>query len=147
MVMSRLRLLVIATTLMAGAARADTVQASSTTMLIGRQDFRDGALQSAVPLYELVNVGESDMKTSFADSLELGLSSWGALDLADKRFWQNGAPVGSRATGDVNVAYAKADFLGKHLTLTIGRETVADGVARMVQLDGAELRLKLQIGR
>jgi hypothetical protein len=145
--MSRLRLLSIAAALAAGAAaRADTVQANATTLFIGRQDFREGELQTAAPLYELLNVVASDVSTPWADDVEVALSTWGSIDLGKKRFWQNGALVDTSYTGDVNVGYIRANFLDRRLTLRVGREMVADGVARMVQLDGAEARLVLPAG-
>src|SRR5919201_5373534 len=115
--MTRLRLVVIATALAAGAARADTIQANATTLFIGRQDFQiqpqgDIGLQTATPLYELLNVVASDVQTSFADSVEVALSTWGSIDLGTRRFWQNGALVDTSYTGDVNVGYVRADFLG-----------------------------------
>jgi hypothetical protein len=144
---SRLRIAILVAALgSAGASRADTVQANATTLIIGRQDFRDGALQRAVPLYELLNVVASDVKTPFADDLEVALSTWGSLDLGEKRFWQNGALVSTSYTGDVNVGYVRGVFLDRHLSLRVGRQMVADGVARMVQLDGLEARLDLPAG-
>src|SRR5919197_3487808 len=143
---SRLRLLVIAAALGAGAARADTVQANATTLFIGRQDFREGDLQTAAPLYELLNVVASDVSTPWADDVEIALSTWGSIDLGQRRFWQNGALVDTSYTGDVNVGYVRAAFLDRRLTLRVGREMVADGVARMVQIDGAEARLALPAG-
>ena len=144
--MNRLRPLLLGVALAsASAASADTIQASSTTMLLGRQDYRDGALQTAVPLYQLLNVDASGVKTPYAD-FEIALSTWGSADLADVRFWQNGAQVGDHFTGDVNVGFVRADFLHRMLTLKLGREVVADGVARNVQIDGAEGRLMLPGG-
>jgi hypothetical protein len=140
---NRLRLTVFAVGLaLAGAARADTVQASSTTMLLGRQDFRDGSTITAVPLYELIDVNASDVHTKYVD-FEVALSTWGSIDLGDKRFWQNGAIIDSRYTGDVNVGYLRADALNHAFTLRLGRQMIADGTARMVQIDGGEAELRL----
>jgi hypothetical protein len=132
---------------LAGAARADTVRASSTTMLLARQDFRDGSTITAVPVYELIDVDASDVHTRYAD-FEVALSTWGSIDLADKRFWQNGASVDSRFTGDVNVGFVRADLLNHALTLRLGRQMIADGTSRMVQIDGAaaEVRLPANFG-
>ena len=139
-----LRLAPLAALVAAGAtARADTVQASSTTLLLGRQDYRDGSLQTAVPLYQLLNLDASDLKTPYTSDLELALSTWGSLDLGDNRFWQNGAELDSHFTGDLNVGYIRAGWLKNALQLKIGRQVVADGVARNVQLDGAEARVEL----
>ena len=144
--MNRLRLVLLGAALAtARAANADTVQASSTTMLLGRQDFRDGSLQTAVPLYELLNLDASGVKTPYAD-FEIALSTWGSADLADVRFWQNGAQIRDHFTGDVNVGFVRADFLRRTFTLRLGRQVVADGVARVVQIDGAEGRLALPGG-
>ncbi len=146
--MNRLRLTVFAAALaLAGQARADTVQASSTTMLLGRQDFRDGSTITAVPAYELIDVNATDVRTRYAD-FQVALSTWGAVDLADRRFWQNGAPTGSSFTGDVNVGFLRADLLDRALTLKLGRQMIADGTARMVQIDGGagELRLPYNFG-
>jgi len=114
-------------------------------MLLGRQDFRDGSLQTAVPLYELLNLDASGVKTPYAD-FEIALSTWGSADLGSVRFWQNGAQVGDHFTGDVNVGFVRADFLHRTFSLKLGRQVVADGNARMVQIDGGEGRLALPGG-
>jgi hypothetical protein len=140
----RLRLALLAALLAASAtARADTVQASATTLLLGRQDYRDGTLQTAVPLYQLLNITASDVQTPWTSDLELALSTWGSADLADVRFWQNGAQIDSHFTGDVNTAYIRAAWLKNAIQLRGGRMIVAEGIARNVQLDGGELRLQL----
>lgn len=133
---------------LANSARADTLQASSTTMLIGRQDFRVGAVQTAVPIFEIVDVSASDVRTPYTDDLEIGVSTWGALDAANGvRFWQNGAlATDRRLSGDVNTAFVRADFLNKALSLRVGRQLIPDGVARMIQIDGGQLRLVLPAG-
>jgi hypothetical protein len=138
---------------LASTARADTVQASSTTMLLGRQDFRlpaaggTASTITAVPLYEILDLAASDLHTRYAD-FEVALSTWGSIDLGDKRFWQNGAQIDKSYTGDVNVGFIRADFLNHNLSLRLGRQLVADGVARMVQLDGvsAEALLPANFG-
>ncbi len=144
--MNRLRSLLFGAALAtASAASADTIQASSTTMLLGRQDFREGSLQTAVPLYELLNVNANGVKTPYAD-FEIALSTWGSADLADVRFWQNGAQVGDHFTGDVNVGFVRADFFHRTFSVKLGRQMVGDGVARNVQIDGGEARLALPGG-
>lgn len=124
--------------------RADTVQATSTTIGIARQDYRAGALQTAIPLYEIIDLSAFDLRTPYTDDLEIVLSTWGSVDVANNvRFWQNGALTDKRLTGDVNVGYVRAAFLDKALTLRVGRQLVADGIARMVHLDGAEAKVSL----
>lgn len=132
----------IAAALVPGATRADTVRASSTTLVLARQDWRDGSLQTAVPLFQLIDLDASEVKTPYGD-LEVGLSTWGSADLADIRFWQNGGPVTHRFTGDINAGFIRADLLSRALTLKVGRQMVADGIARMVQIDGAQARIAL----
>lgn len=43
------------------------IQASSTTMLIGRQDFRVGSLQTVIPIYDLVDESASDVRTAYTE--------------------------------------------------------------------------------
>src|SRR5512146_30058 len=132
----------------ASTARADTIQASSTTLLIGRQDYRDGNVQTAIPVYEILDLAATDVKTPYTDTLEIALSTWGSVDLANHtRFWQNGAlGTDGRATGDINVGYVRAEFLDRTVSLRLGRQLIADGVARMMQVDGGELKLRLPGG-
>ncbi len=143
---SRLALLAVLLACAVSQARADTIQASATTMILGRQDFRDGSTQAAVPAYEILNLMATDIRTPYADNIEVDVSTWGSIDLAERRIWQNGALVSRRYTGDVDVGFVRGDFLGRHLSIRVGRQMISDGVARMVQLDGAEARLQLPAG-
>lgn len=141
----RLLTAVAAAWLLALPAAADVVRASSTTVVTAGQPNRDGELTTAVPVYELVSISASEMKTSWGE-FEAALSAWGAVDAADIRFWQNGAPAGTRATGDVDVAYLRGDLLGRRLTLRLGRQVVVEGSARMLHMDGAQAVARLPSG-
>ncbi len=147
--MTRRRFALFAAALaVASAPRADTIQTSSTTMLNAGQDYRAGNVQTAVPAYEMVDISATDVKTPYTDNLEITLSTWGAFDAGNNvRFWQNGAlATDNRLSGDINLAFVRADFFDRTLTLRVGRQMVADGVARMLQIDGGELELKLPAG-
>jgi hypothetical protein len=126
-------------------AQADVLQASATTMVTGGQTYRDGQLERAIPVYELVTLSATEMKTSWAE-FEATLSAWGAVDAGPIRFWQNGAPAGSRASGDVDIGYLRGDMLNRRLSFRLGRQIIADGTARMIHIDGGQLILRLPFG-
>jgi hypothetical protein len=138
--------------------RADTIRAHSTTLFNWRQvpytEPRAGAvrdlefqLETNAPIFEIVSVTASDVSASFAEEVEIAVSTWGAVDLADIRRWQNGAPgTDRRVSGDLDVAYVKGELLDRRLILRLGRQMVVEGNARMVHLDGGQLRLRLPGG-
>lgn len=136
---------VAAASLLAAPARGDVVQASSTTVVTGGELWRAGDSKVAVPVYEILSVSASEMRTSMGE-FEAVLAAWGAVDAGPIRFWQNGAPAGSRASGDVDVGYLKGDLLGRRLTLRLGRQVVIEGSSRMLHLDGGQVALRLPAG-
>ena len=108
--------------LLAGpAVRADTVEASSTTLLRVGQDtrYRGGAkpdLVTVAPAFEILSVTARDIQTGFADDVQAVLSTWGSLDLGERR-WDSAS--GSSFAGDVTTGYLQARMLGRHLTLRV----------------------------
>jgi hypothetical protein len=142
--MSRLRVpLFAALVLLSAPAQADVVRANSTTLFYSRQDSYAGNTQLAAPIFELVSITASEVTSPFAEDVEIALSTWAGLDLADVRRWQNGGAASTRASGDVDIAYIKGELLSHHLQLRVGRQVVSEGVARNVQLDGGQFRLRL----
>jgi hypothetical protein len=75
--------------------------------------------------------------------VQIVLGTWGSVELADKR-WDVGTE--SKLNGDVQTGYISGRFLSRTLTLRAGREHVATGVARMIQIDGGDLVLALPFG-
>lgn len=145
--MTRFRLaLLVAAAVSAVPAHADVVRANATTLFYTRQDWYAGQLDRASPIFEIVSVTASEVTSPFADDVEIAVSTWGAVDLSDIRRWQNGGTASRRASGDVDTAYIKGELLGRRLVLRVGRQMIADGIARMVQLDGGQLRLRLPGG-
>jgi hypothetical protein len=131
------------------AARADTVEASSTTLLtVGQQTrYRGGAtpdLVTVAPAYEILSITARDISTSWADDVQVVLSTWGALDLGERR-WDAG--TSSSLTGDVTTGYVQARMVGRRLTLRLGRSAVTTGVARMIQVDGGNVALAIPAGK
>ncbi|HXI60291.1 MAG TPA: hypothetical protein VNO55_29705, partial [Polyangia bacterium] len=76
-------LALLATVLAGAAAHGETVDATSTTLLVGRQDPRDGVIHTAVPAYELVSVRATDLRLRGVEDLNVVMSGWGAVVLGD----------------------------------------------------------------
>jgi hypothetical protein len=143
--------LVAATSLLGlGQARADVVEAQSTTLLQARQETRgDGKTYAVVPAYELISISAHGIKTSFTDSLELVLSTWGAVNLGSLdsgQAWWNGYTNTGRVSGDLDLAFVKAELARRAVMVQLGRMMVSQGNSRMVQMDGLSLRLRLPAG-
>jgi hypothetical protein len=140
----------LAVALAAEAARADTVEASSTTMLTAGPQTRDGLagqkpdIAHVVPLYEILTLSAREVTNPVADDLSVVLSTWGAIDLGDRR-WDAGTN-GGRVTGDVMTGYVSGRLLSRTLSIKVGRQYVAQGSARMIQLDGGDAELRLPFG-
>lgn len=113
-----------------GQARADTVDARATTLLAGRPDPRDGEVHTALPVTELVSLRATDVKNPLLDDLAIVLSTWGQLDPGDP-------PDARTADGDVDLGYLEGKAWKRRVLLRVGRQLVAGGAARIVQLDGA----------
>jgi hypothetical protein len=121
--------------------RAETVEATSTTFLLSGQQARGGQsgtepeLDDVSTAYEWITISARELRTPFADNLEVVVSTWGSYDLADLR-WDNG--TSSEVTGDVLTGYVRAQFLDRKLSVRAGRQHVGLGVARMIQIDGGD---------
>ncbi len=137
--------------LLAGtAARADTVDVSSTTMLTVGQQTRDGApgrepeLVTVAPVFEILNISAHSIRNPVADDLSIVVSTWASYDINTPARWDNGTSL--QATGDVLTGYVSGRFLKNALTLRAGREMVMTGVARMIQIDGGDAQVTLPFG-
>ncbi len=130
-------------------ARADTIDVDSTTLLNVAKQTRGGTpgqpfnLDTAAPAFEILSITARDVRNGFADDLTFVLKTWASYDIADRR-WDNGTT--SSLTGDVTSGYAQGRFIGRRLTLRVGREIVSTGVARTIQLDGGDAVLVLPAG-
>lgn len=133
----------------AASVRAQTVEATSTTFLTAGQQTRGGAsgtepdLADVTTAFEWITLSARGLKTPITDDLQLVVSTWGSYDLQDMR-WDNG--TGSDVTGDVMTGYVRADFLKRRLLVRAGREQVGLGTARMVQIDGGDVAVRLPGG-
>ena len=100
--------LLAAATAVATTARAEIVEASSTTLVSGRQDPRDGVVHTAVPVYELLSLRASDFHVPGVGDMNVVLSGWGAAALAD--------PIeGKHVLGDLDLAFAEGTLLRRKI--------------------------------
>jgi hypothetical protein len=133
---ARIGLLVAVGLFVARPAAAQTVDATATSLISGRQDPRDGAVHTVVPFYESLSILASDLKNPMVQDTKVVLSAWGSLVAADQ-------PTGNDATGDVDLAYVEGTVAHKRLTLRAGRQLVFGGAARALPLDGLDVRTKI----
>jgi hypothetical protein len=148
--MRTLTLLAAALALAAGpVARAATIDASSTTLFYAGQQAQGAPpgqtpdLATVAPLFEILTISARDLSQSKKVQLEIQFSGWGSWDTADLR-WDNGTQ--GSVTGDVLTGFVKAQFLDRAVTLRLGRETVALGSTRYLQIDGGDVVLRLPAG-
>jgi hypothetical protein len=131
------------------AARADIIEASSTTLLAAGQQLRGGVagqtpdLVTVAPLFELVRVTARQVRNPLFQDLEISFSGWGSIDLAEVR-WDAGTT--GQTTGDVTTAYFSGTLAKGAVQLRAGREFVTAGVGRMLQLDGGDLLFRMPAG-
>src|SRR6266700_2266760 len=89
-------------------ARAEVVDATSTTLVSGRQDPRDGVVHTIVPVYELVSLRATDFHVPGIADMNVVLSGWGAVALAD--------PIENKhVLGDLDLAFAEGTPLRRRL--------------------------------
>jgi hypothetical protein len=110
-------------------ARAETIDATSTTLLSGRRDPRDGVVHTAVPVYELVSVRATELRLPGVEDMTVVMSGWGAAALAD--------PLeDKRLLGDLDVAFAEGKLLHRRLAVRLGRQLLMEGAGRNWAFDG-----------
>ena len=126
--------------------RADTVDASSTTLLIVRDHARAGTLYTIAPLYELLSVSARNVQNPVADGLQLVFSGWGAGSIGPNLVWYDTTPPQHRVFGDLDLAYVQGELLARTVQLRLGRQLVAGGVTGSLQLDGANALVRLPYG-
>jgi hypothetical protein len=96
-----------------------------------------------VPIYELIRVSAREVRNPLFQDLEISFSGLGASDLSDVR-WDSGTT--GKTSGDVTTAYFRGTLARGAVQLRAGREFVAAGSGRMLQLDGGDLFVRLPAG-
>jgi hypothetical protein len=119
----------LASALVATRARAEVIDASSTTLIDGRADPRDGVVHTAVPVFELVSVRARDLRVPGVEDFNVVLSGWGAVELG-------ALEDGKRGFGDLDVAFAEGRVLHGHGAFRLGRQLIVAGAGRNLAFDG-----------
>lgn len=131
------------------AARADVIEASSTTVLSagqqlrGREAGQEPDLAKVATVYELIRVSAREVRNPIFQDLEVSFSGWGSGDLQAVR-WDAG--TSGKVSGDIITAYARGTLAKGMVQVRAGREFVAAGAGRMLQLDGGDLLIRLPAG-
>jgi hypothetical protein len=138
--------LVLAT---AATVRAEVIEASATTVVSAGQQLRGALtgvtpeLDTVVPVFELLSLQAHELRNPVFQNLEVVVAGWASYDAAEPR-WNSGST--SSVTGDLTTGYVRGQLFNRALTLRVGRSYVATGVGRMLQIDGADLLLRVPGG-
>src|SRR4051794_9803090 len=101
--------------LFARGVRSETVDATFTTLVAGRQDPRDGNLYSSVPVFENVSLMVSDVRLRHVDDLRVVVAGWGEVTLG-------AAPLLEGGTGDLDLGFVEGKLFDRRLELRLGRQ-------------------------
>jgi hypothetical protein len=111
-------------------AAAQVVDVTSTTMLRLKPEWRAGDTRTGFWGTELVGLSVRKIELAGVDDLNVQFSAWGQLSSI-----QNSIYTGS--TADIDLLYIQGSLFSRHLQLTLGRQLISGGAARVLQLDGA----------
>lgn len=134
------------------AARAATVEASATTVLIARPQASRGVATPTAPLLELVDVSAKDIDWGPAQDVRVKLSAWGRWHvlggLSEGSVGSLRGPSAQDPLGaDLQLLYAEARVLDRRLHVRAGRQLIFDGATpRVVHVDGASLDFRIARG-
>ncbi len=110
-------------------AAAEVVDASSTTMLRLKPEWKAGDTRTGFWGTEMVGVSVRGIEVSGVDDLNIQLSAWGQVSSLENTIYTG-------TTGDIDLLYIQGALFHRHLSLTVGRQLVSGGAARVLQLDG-----------
>jgi len=133
----------------AASVRAEVIEASATTVVAAGQQLRGALanqtpeLDTVAPVYELLSLQAHELRNPLFQNLEVVVAGWASYDAAELR-WNTGST--QNFTGDLSTGYVRGQLFSRALTLRAGRSFVAAGAGRMLQLDGADLLLRLPGG-
>lgn len=129
-VSSRWAALALLSMLWAPLAAAQVVDANSTTMLRLKPEWKAGETRTGFWGTEMVGLSVRQIELSGIDDLNIQLSAWGQLSSLKDTIYTG-------STGDIDLLYIQGALFNRHLSLTLGRQLVSGGAARVLQLDGA----------
>jgi hypothetical protein len=127
--------------LWAPVASAQIVEANSTTVLRLKPDWQAGDTRTGFWGTELVGLSVRNIEMSGVDDLRIQLSAWGQLATLS-----NPAGTGNGTTGDIDLLYVQGSMFHRHLNLTLGRQLISGGAARVLQLDGVNATVMIDKG-
>src|SRR5215469_609034 len=127
--------------LWAPVALAQTVEANSTTVLRLKPDWQAGDTRTGFWGTELVGLSVRNIEMSGVDDLRIQLSAWGQLATLS-----NPAGTGNGSTGDIDLLYVQGSMFNRRLSLTLGRQLISGGAARVLQLDGVNATVMIGKG-
>jgi hypothetical protein len=121
------------------AARAQVVDANSTTVLRLKPEWKAGDTRTGFWGTELVGLSLRGIEVSGVDDLNVQLSAWGQVaSLTDSIY--------TGSTGDIDLLYIQGALFHRHLSLTVGRQLISGGAARVLQLDGVNATVAITKG-
>jgi hypothetical protein len=132
-------ILALLATFWAPLAAAQVVDASSTTMLRLKPEWKAGDTQTGFWGTELVGLSVRNIEVSGVDNLNIQLSAWGQLATLKDSIYTG-------STGDIDLLYIQGALFNRHLSLTVGRQLVSGGAARVLQLDGVNATVMIGKG-
>jgi hypothetical protein len=122
-------------------AAAQVVEASSTTVLRLKPDWQAGDTRTGFWGTEMVGLSVRNIEMNGVDDLKIQLSAWGQLaSLSDP------AGTGNGTTGDIDLLYVQGSLFHRRLSLTLGRQLISGGAARVLQLDGVSATVMIDKG-
>ena len=117
------------------------IDASSTTVLRLAPDWKAGDTRTGFWGTELVGLSVRGIEMDGVDDLRIQLSAWGQLaSLSDP------VGTGNGTTGDIDLLYVQGSLFHRHLNLTLGRQLISGGAARVLQLDGVNATVAIDKG-
>jgi hypothetical protein len=132
------------------AGHGSELEVYSNTQLNAQNLWRNGQGVATVPLYEFLTLTGRNVEIP-GGQLSFQVDGWGGVDLSSPPWWngynnyqlsaQSSTLAGNsgRWSGDLNLAWVRGSFLDNDLRVTLGRQSVGTGNARMLQLDGAAI--------
>jgi hypothetical protein len=136
---SRWATLALILTVWAPVATAQVTDASSTTVLRLKPEWKAGDMRTGFWGTEIIGLSVRGIEVSGVDDLNIQLSGWGQVSSLSDTIYTG-------STGDLDLLYIQGSLFHRHLKLTFGRQLVSGGAARVLQLDGLNATVAITKG-